>query len=83
MDGRLDRPAIVGASFLPLSLRMSTASGIQELARLAGIELPEERAAPLIPSQPALQDAARALAAVDYGDVEPSGRFRSPGSVTK
>jgi Asp-tRNA(Asn)/Glu-tRNA(Gln) amidotransferase C subunit len=62
---------------------MSTATEIQELARLAGLELPEERAAALVISLRTMQDAARVLASIDYGGVEPSGRFRVPRSGTK
>jgi Asp-tRNA(Asn)/Glu-tRNA(Gln) amidotransferase C subunit len=62
---------------------MNTATEIQELARLAGIELPEERAAALIISLRTIQDAARELASIEYGDAEPSGRFRVPRTGTK
>lgn len=62
---------------------MNTATEIQELARLAGIELPEERAVALITSLRTIQDAARALSAIDYSDAEPGGRFRAPQPGTK
>lgn len=58
---------------------MSTsAADIQQIARLAGIELPEERAAALIVPLRAMQDGARQLAAIDYAEAEPGSRFRAP-----
>lgn len=62
---------------------MNTAPEIQELARLAGIELSEERAAGLVIPVRTIEDAARALASIEYGDAEPSGRFRAPKTGAK
>lgn len=63
---------------------MSTsAADVQQLARLAGIELSEERASALIVPLRAMEDAARQLAAFEYGEAEPSGRFHPPKAPTK
>lgn len=78
-SSRLDRPVAVGAFLTDRVGGMSaTAADIQRIARLAGIELSEERASALAPSLRTIEDGARRLAAIDYGDAEPAGRFRAP-----
>ena len=49
---------------------------IRRLATLTGMPLPEERIAALALALPFVQTGFAALAAVDYGEVEPAGRFR-------
>ncbi len=49
---------------------------VRRLAALAGVPLSDERIAALALLLPAVQAAAAALAAVDYGGAEPAGRFR-------
>ncbi len=49
---------------------------IRRLAALAGVPLSDERIAALAPLLPAVQAGVAALAAIDYRQVEPAGRFR-------
>jgi hypothetical protein len=49
---------------------------IRRLATLAGMPLPDERIAALALALPFVQVGVAALAVVDYGEVEPAGRFR-------
>ncbi len=49
---------------------------VRRLATLAGMPLPEERIATLALALPFVQTGFAALAAVDYGEVEPADRFR-------
>ena len=49
---------------------------VRRLATLAGMPLPEERIAAMALALPFLQAGFAALAAVDYGEAEPAGRFR-------
>lgn len=51
---------------------------IQQLARQAGVELPEQRASSLGPSAQGLAAAARLLASIDYRDMEPAIVFPPP-----
>lgn len=53
--------------------------GIKQMARRAGVELPDERARALGGAVRNLERVARALAAIDYGEAEPAARFRVPG----
>jgi len=55
-----------------------SATEVQQIARLAGVDLPTERGEALAVPMRGMQDAARQLASIDYGDAEPSGRFRAP-----
>lgn len=56
---------------------------IQQVVRLAGIEVPENRAEALVVAVRTMEDAARLLAAIDYGEAEPSSRFRAPGAASR
>ena len=56
------------------------ATTIQQIARQAGVDLPEERAAALVPSVQAIAAGVRVLAGVDYGDAEPAATFRAPST---
>jgi hypothetical protein len=49
---------------------------IRRLAALAGMPLPEERIAALVPALSFVQAGLAALAGVDYRQAEPAGRFR-------
>ncbi len=49
---------------------------IRRLAALAGMPLPEERIAALVPVLIFVQAGLAALAGVDYREAEPAGRFR-------
>ncbi len=49
---------------------------VRRLATLAGMSLPDERIAALALAQPFVQTGFAALAAVDYGEVEPADRYR-------
>lgn len=51
---------------------------IRRLAALASMPLAEERIAALVPALPFVQAGLAALAAVDYRESEPAGRFRPP-----
>jgi hypothetical protein len=51
---------------------------IHTLMRLAGLPLPEERVPRLSAGLQLTAETARALAAIDYGEAEPAGRFRAP-----
>jgi hypothetical protein len=50
---------------------------IRRLATLAGMPLSEERIDALALALPFVQAGIAALAAVDYGEAEPAGRFRA------
>lgn len=54
---------------------------VQRLASLAGVPLSDERVAALALVLPAVLPAIAALAAVDYGETEPAGRFRPRADV--
>jgi hypothetical protein len=62
---------------------LSTAEEVQALAKRAGVKLTAERAGALAPPLQAVEDAARMLAGVDYGETEPASRFRAPGANAK
>ena len=49
---------------------------VRRLAALAGIPLSEERIAALSRTLPLVQAQVARLADVDYGEAEPTGRFR-------
>ncbi len=49
---------------------------IRRLAALAGVPLSDERITALALLLPAVQAGMAALAAIDYREVEPAGRFR-------
>lgn len=51
---------------------------IQQLARQAGVELPEQRADSLGPSAQGLAAAAQLLASIDYRHTEPAIIFPPP-----
>ncbi|MCH8813914.1 MAG: hypothetical protein IH957_02275 [Chloroflexi bacterium] len=51
---------------------------VRQMARRAGVELTAERAEGLIGSIRNLDQVAGALAAIDYGEVEPAPRFKAP-----
>lgn len=63
---------------------MSTsAADIQRIARRAGVDLPEERAQMLVAALAGIDDAARLLSAIEYGETEPAARFRPPAGESK
>ncbi len=49
---------------------------IRWLADIAGVPLPEERIASLVPAMPFVQAWLAALADIDYLEAEPAARFR-------
>ena len=49
---------------------------VRRLAALAGMTLPEERIAALVPALAFVEAGLAALAGVDYREAEPAGRFR-------
>lgn len=48
---------------------------VRRLADLAGIRLPEERIAALLPTLPLVQTQVARLADLDYRGAQPAGRF--------
>ncbi len=61
---------------------MAGQSGVdtaREIARLAGITVPEERLRPLAAGLDVTRYVAAVLAAIDYGETEPAPRFHAPG----
>ena len=53
-------------------------AAVRSLAELAGVPMTRERIAALALALPLLEASLLALAAVEYGEVEPACRFRPP-----
>ena len=51
---------------------------VRSMAELAGVPMTRERIAALALALPIVQAGQQALAAVEYGEVEPACRFRPP-----
>ena len=51
---------------------------VKRMARRAGIDLTDERAQGLAGAIRSVEQVARALAAIEYGEAEPAARFRAP-----
>jgi Asp-tRNA(Asn)/Glu-tRNA(Gln) amidotransferase C subunit len=51
---------------------------VRQMARRAGIDLGDSRAENVVRALPTIAQLAQVLASIDYGEAEPSSRFRAP-----
>ncbi len=56
----------------------SDLEAVKQVARSAGIELADDRAENIVRALAGIDQISEALSKVDFGEAEPSSRFRAP-----